>query len=121
MKGLLFDVKTEKFTEVDVKDFHEYYDLLDCRCIDICRRKIGGRYFEIVLDDEGLLKENPVISAINPMDNECVLVGNLVFYDGVDNYGDFTPITDDGVKIIKDNLLMAVYPDGVKTVINISW
>lgn len=122
MRGLLFDTNTQDFTEIDVKDWHEYHDLLNCRCIDVCRRKIGNKYFEIVLDDEGLLKDNPVLSASNPFDRECLLVGNLIFYGGVDSEGDFTPITDDGVKTIKDNVMLGTFKDGtVRKIINIAW
>lgn len=122
MRGLLFDAKKNDFTEVDVKDLHDYYKLINCSCIDVCRRKIGDRYFEIVVDDEGLLKDKPMLSAINPLDDNCVLVGNLIFYDGVDYEGEFTPITDEGVKIIKENLLTAYFDDGSRrNLIKIEW
>lgn len=39
-------------------DIHTYYDLIDCRCIDIVCRYFGGVAFDVVLDDEGLLKAN---------------------------------------------------------------
>lgn len=35
-----------------------YYSLIGCRCIDIVQRAFGGVVFDIVLDDEGLLKAN---------------------------------------------------------------
>lgn len=35
-----------------------YYDIIGCRCIDIVQRSFGGLGFDIVLDDEGLLKAN---------------------------------------------------------------
>lgn len=122
MKALLFDVTSQDFKVVDAEGIHDYYKLLNCDCIDICNRGIGGQRFEIVVDDEGLLKDNPILSAISPKDNQCCLVGNLLFYGGVDNKGDFTPITDEGVKIIQSNTLLAKFKNGdVRRVIEIDW
>ena len=51
MKFLLLDVKNEKVETVDIEPtLDEYYRLLDCRCIDIPSRIIGGRVFDIICD-----------------------------------------------------------------------
>ncbi len=34
----------------------EWYRLIKCDLIDIVSRKIGGRYYDIIVDDEGLYK-----------------------------------------------------------------
>lgn len=62
-----------------------YYSLLRCTCIDMPVRYIGERRFLIICDDEGLLVEQPVISAIDS-DLNPALVGPLfvVQYDGPD-------------------------------------
>lgn len=39
-------------------DLKEFYSIIDCRAIDIVKRVFGGVVFDIVLDDEGLLKAN---------------------------------------------------------------
>lgn len=39
-------------------DIETYYQLIGCRCIDIVTRYFGGVAFDVVLDDEGLLKAN---------------------------------------------------------------
>lgn len=63
-----------------------YYDLLEVETIDIVSRNIGGEYYDIICDDEALLKDNPILSMIdtgcNPM-----LFGNLfiVKHDGEGN------------------------------------
>ena len=46
-------------------NLENYYKLLDCKTIDITTRYIGGKPYDIIVDDEGLLKENN-ISCINP-------------------------------------------------------
>lgn len=39
-------------------DLQEFYSLIGCRTIDIVSRVFNGVLFDIVLDDEGLLKAN---------------------------------------------------------------
>lgn len=53
-----------------------WYDLLKCRMIDIVTRRIGENYYNIVCDDEGLLKDTNWISAATE-DGRAMLVGNL--------------------------------------------
>lgn len=54
-----------------------YYRLLDCRLIDIPSRRIGDHYYDIICDDEGLLKGDPIVTAINS-DGDAMLVGSLL-------------------------------------------
>ena len=61
-------------------DLQTYYDLIECNAIDIMRRKIGKRYFRIIYDDEGLLVENPKISAISNL-GEVRLVASFMVID----------------------------------------
>ena len=53
-----------------------YYRALECRCFDIVRRSIGGTYYDVYCDDEGLFAEEPIVTAFSP-DGEPLLVGNL--------------------------------------------
>lgn len=45
-------------------DYKRYYSLLDCDCFDIQTRKFNGVYYDIYVDDEGLLKENNEVSVL---------------------------------------------------------
>lgn len=78
MKAYLVDVYNETAGAVEVEPTLEsYYKLLDCDLIDIVSRAIGGVYYDIVCDDEGLFHDPQKISAINDM-GEPMLVGNLL-------------------------------------------
>jgi len=80
IKVLLLDVYNERIREVEIEpnDLDKMYELLDCRCIDIVTRKIGGKWFDIVCDDEGLFHEPQKISAVDK-NGQPMLVGNLIF------------------------------------------
>ena len=75
LKGVL--VKVDGTNEViEIEDtLKNLYQVCDCECIDIISRRIGGKVFDIVLDDEGLLKEK-MITAMRE-DRAEILVGNL--------------------------------------------
>lgn len=87
IKGILINAKEAKVEVKEIEDeLDVYYDILDCDCIDICHRRICGKYFAIVCDDEGLLNRGSQISAYDTM-NVSLLVGNLfVCTDRDDGY-----------------------------------
>lgn len=80
------------------KSLASYYKTLDCDCIDIVSRKIGGKYFDVICDDEGLYNQ-PKISAIDDM-GAPMLVGNL-FIVNYDGNGDNKSLTDEDIDHIK--------------------
>lgn len=103
MKALLIDTETRKATAVEIGDenrLEQYYDLLKCSLIDITSRKIGGKYYDIIVDDEGLFAEKPVVSALDP-EGQPALVGNLLIcnYDGD---GGETSLTDEDIARIQE-------------------
>ena len=78
MKTILLNVYEEKVQIIDIEPtLDEYYKTLDCSCIDIVERKIGGKFYDVMCDDEGLFREPQKISAINDM-GEPMFVGNLL-------------------------------------------
>lgn len=116
IKGVLVDVMNEKVEVVEIeKSLQSYYNILNCDCIDIVSRKIGGREFDIVCDDEGLLKDPQKISAIDIM-RQPMLVGNLfiVKFDGIE---DITSLNDDEINHVLKNcrkIATNKYPKGYK-------
>lgn len=116
IKGVLIDtVKgTAEVVEID-KSLDEYYKVLNCRCIDIVQRCIGGKAFDIICDDEAALVDSPLPSAASPL-GEVMLYGNLfvVKFDGEE---DVESLTDEDAAHIFDNLLkLHVLMDGVSHV-----
>lgn len=85
--GYLIDVEHNVAAPIVVdKSLDSYYKILNCEYIDIVCRHIGERTYDIICDDEALLKYNSKISAINS-DGKSMLCGNLfiVKFDGVED------------------------------------
>lgn len=109
---LVFDVKTREFKRVTISTLDDIYNNLDCSCFDIATRKIGDNYYDIYCDDEGLLKENPIISAINHK-GEVMLVGNLLFAQH-DEEGDTVGLKETEVAEILKNTVKVILYSGDK-------
>lgn len=88
-------------------DLDTYYKMIQCNCIDIVERKIGGKVFDIVLDDEGLLKENPIPSMIEK-NGRIMLVGNLLICHH-DNNGNLTSLDKEDKDLIEKNIIPIIY------------
>lgn len=124
MKAILIDVKNDRVKTVDVTGgLEEMYKLIGCDCIDITHRDIQdkeGLYnvFNIVVDDEGLLKHDHIASAISRDDMSAQLVGNLLVF-GVDwdeaNYGDLESLTDEEVKLVIGSVREVIDFDTMRT------
>ena len=95
------ELKTLETNEGSMLD--EYYKLLNCRTIDIVTRKIGGKHYDIICDDEGLFNENckAGMATLNK-ENELkeILVGNLfvVLNDNKGNLKSLKP--EDAIRIL---------------------
>lgn len=106
---MLIDVMNNEIKEVNIKqsDINMYHELIGCRCFDIASRQIGGKYFDIFCDDEGLLQDpQPPISAYDTERNEPMLVGNLIIANH-DMEGNTTSLSDDDIEHIKKHILYA--------------
>lgn len=93
MTGLLIDVEQSKVQIVtDASSLQDYYKLLNCDLIDIVRRRIGGRHYNIICDEEGLLKDNCTPSAFDSA-GYAALVGNLLIMGpDIDELGEMSDL-----------------------------
>ena len=87
-----------------------YYKLLDCQTIDIVKRKIGGKYYDIVCDDEGLFADNALVSAVDG-DNQPMLVGKLLICND-DGKGNEAGLTQEDILNIEANICRRVFLKG---------
>ena len=112
MRGLLIDVWNNEIREVEASTLDEYYKLVDCNTVDIVYYKIGLKYYNIICDDEGLLKDNVRVSAFNKQMHP-ILVGNLLIFGDTDDSGELTSLTDKDMIHIKEKIGEA-YTKGYK-------
>lgn len=103
MKYLLIDVINNDIRLVEANDLDDFYKLLNCRCIDIIYRKIGDTECTLIVDDEGLLKTDPIISAIDVSGSPC-LVGNILIASNRTVDGELTELTSEEVQDIMFNV-----------------
>lgn len=89
------------------KKLDDFYREIGCSCIDIARRSINGKMFDIFVDDEGLLKADAgeYISATVVEDGEISpqLVGTLVFANH-DAAGNTTDLSLDDTLLISSRV-----------------
>ena len=91
---------------VDIEGkLEEFYKLCDCDYVDITRMHIGKskKAYSVVLDDEGLLKDSPKLSAHNCLTGRS-LFGNLVICGDMDDEQDVTSLTDEDIQFIKGHI-----------------
>lgn len=106
----LIDVKNDSVAPVMIESenaLEQYYKLLDCEIIDIAERKIGDKYYDIICDDEGLLKGDAIPSAINK-DKEPMLVGNLLICNLADEEGEEVGLEPEDLVNITEHLASGV-------------
>lgn len=104
LTGVLVDVCNDVIEKCELDGtLQDFYRVLKCDCIDITCRKIAGREFDFVVDDEGLLKHPLRVSAVNSK-REPMLVGNL-FICASDEEGSSVSISDEDIDYIKEHTL----------------
>lgn len=104
MKMLLLDVNHNRLEMVEANGLKDYYKYVNCRCIDIVRRKIGDTRVNLVIDDEGALVQHPKPSAVD-INGNVALCGNLLVASGrVTDDGELTELTQEELDDIMNNV-----------------
>lgn len=94
--------------EVKVEKLDDYYKFLNCDTFDIANRQVGNTRYDLLVDDEGLFKQNPRISTVIDSTQEPALVGNITFAKH-DASGETTGLTDVDIHNIKTISLLRSY------------
>lgn len=104
IRGIL--IKEDKVEIVEVENsLIELYKLLDCDLIQVVERKIGEKVYDIICDEEGLMKPN-FQSAIcsNYTEN---LYGNILIVNH-DDEGNFTSLSHDEIIDIHNSIFKLI-------------
>lgn len=106
---LMLDVSRNELRETECNDLDDFYRDLGADPFDIARRKIGGKMYDIFVDDMGLFKENPIVSAVSKS-AEPMLVGNLIFANH-DSEGNTTDLSMQDIARICSNMVRIASKD----------
>jgi len=94
MIGVLVSVDGRGVNAVSVKnELFDLYDLLKCSYIDIVHRRIGGKTYAMVCDDEGALKSDAKVSAFYET-GAPALFGNILIVKDNKKGDDVISLTD---------------------------
>ena len=108
MRAVLLDVVRKECREIDIQDrLEDYYKVLDCNLIEVAERKVNGVWFDIMCDEEGLLKGEPMVSAVDG-EYHPMLVGNLLFLHSDPNTGEFVGISKPEAEMLLSNYAFAL-------------
>lgn len=98
--------------ETEINELEDFYNHIGCSCIDVARRKIADRWFDMWVDDEGLLKDDQIVTACD-INGHPMLVGGLIIANH-DRAGNTTSLSDDDIELIKDNIFIYTDRNNVK-------
>lgn len=101
-KALLLKTDSIGFNLVNIKSWTDIAPLLDADFFDITRALIGGVEFQLYVDDEGLLKDNPIPMSFDKGDLQPMLAGNILVLQS-DAVGDSRDLTDEEIDILYNN------------------
>ena len=105
IRGVLLDAQNGTITEkvIDRTDHTAYCKLLGCQTIDIVSRRVGEYIYDIVCDDEALLRDGPIptgILATGPAGMSEPILFNSLFFAAFDGVEDLRSLTDAEVRNI---------------------
>lgn len=110
MKFYYLNVKNQVYGTVDIDPkLNEYYKLIDCDCVTIATIQIFGHVYDVICDDEALLKDDPIpaILACNGMS----IYGNvLICKEGEDGQEEGLDFYD--VDRIRNSIYLTIH-DGI--------
>ena len=114
LTGILIDPEHDTFGVRTIEDtLPNLYDLLHCDLIDITERVVGDTPVSIICDDEGLLRDDPWVSAWSPWTNlygyRPELCGALfVIGPGVDGSGNLLSLSKEAQDAVLKHIRNAV-------------
>ena len=103
VKAFLFKIDGT-FERVEFNSYKEIGALLNTDMWTTACRKFNGKHFNIYLDDLGLYREQPVITAVKTNCSER-LVGNLLL-TVMDGRGGDISLTEEDFKRLEDSVIL---------------
>ena len=77
-----------------------YYKMLDCDTVEMPSRKIGGKYFIFICDEEALCGKVFTVTVRSKSDDELNLVNSVIICN-TDDEGNEVSLSDEDIALIK--------------------
>lgn len=120
----LIDPETKTAKPVTITaSLENYYSTLRCDLIDIVDRRIGGKRYTIICDDEALLRNDPLISAIGDL-GAPMLVGSLLVANSDRHTGTLLSLEQNDIAHIARHIHhhgTRRHPEGWPMLCQVSW
>lgn len=104
MKALLINPESPEAKVVDITNWKQILTHLECKSFTVCTRQIGSdpdRIYDIYIDNMGLFKDQPKVSAVGISDRST-LVGTILI-SLTDEHGDMKSLTQEDIDYILSN------------------
>lgn len=102
-----------KFIENELETF---YNLINCKYVEMYKRNINGKDFTIICDENGALKEKPIISAVSHK-GYTMFFGNLIIAGMPNDEGNLTNLSDKDVTLIQSKFRKVIRKNDNKMII----
>ena len=108
MVGYKIDPHSKDAELVEVNGLHDYYREIGCDCIDIAVVSVHGTPFNVIVDDEGLLKGEVIASVFDG--KGYPMLANVAIVLGFDDDCDVRSLTTDEVRALSDETYVVSHP-----------
>ncbi len=105
MQVILLDTDILLMQIVETGGGDEWHNLLKCDLIDITTRSIAGREYDLICDDEALLKTGGKVTALSSK-GDPVLVGNVIICNFDEETGEERGLTPEDMEHIRQNIVI---------------
>lgn len=108
MVGYKIDPLSKDAELVEVNGLDDYYREIGCDCIDIAVVSVHGTPFNVIVDDEGLLKGNVIASVFDG--KGYPMLANVAIVLGLDDDCDVRSLKTDEVRALSDETYVVSHP-----------
>lgn len=88
---------------------HVYAEEIGCEYINIVKRKIGGKLYNVIFDDIGLLEENLMVSLFDHHNPGKNIFGPIIIAGIEDECGELTSLNEEDVKTIAEKIVWTTW------------
>ena len=93
---------------IEVNGLDDYYREIGCDCIDIAVVSVHGKPFNVIVDDEGLLKGDIIASVFDGKGHP--MLANVAIVLGFDDDCDVRSLTASEVSLLSEETYMVASP-----------